>query len=102
MIRWRIFIISFVELHCIKWRWDKLAAVASVDYIHVSSDSGVTWVSTNKNVGALNYRLIAISTDGTTLVAISPEYVYTSSDSGSTWTPRNVELSITSWAKVIK
>jgi hypothetical protein len=61
--------------------------------ICTSSDSGNTW--TNSNVPNWTWRSIALSADGTKLVASATDpagndYIFTSADSGTTWTSNSV------------
>ncbi len=61
-------------------------AVASVDRIYTSTDSGLTW---RARESPRNWTSITSSADGRKLAAVTRGGpIYTSSDSGATWTPR--------------
>ena len=54
-------------------------------YIYTSADSGETWTEQTGS-GKHSWLDVALSSDGTKLVAASTGSIYTSSDSGATWT----------------
>jgi hypothetical protein len=61
-------------------------AVATLNFIYVSHDSGATWTARASNT---TWGGIASSADGTKLVAITVGgQIYTSTDSGTNWTAR--------------
>jgi photosystem II stability/assembly factor-like uncharacterized protein len=65
----------------------KLVAVDHGNYIHTSTDSGITW--TQRGSGGNGWQSVASSADGSKLVAVVlGGYIYTSTDSGVTWTQR--------------
>ena len=64
----------------------KLAAVASSDYIYVSTDSGSTWTPRESS---RSWQAITSSADGVKLAAVvNGGQIYISADSGVTWIPR--------------
>ncbi len=66
--------------------------------IHISTNSGATWIMTNApEVAAYS---VACSADGTKLILGADDRVYTSANSGATWTPTSLWGNGSWWTSV--
>ncbi len=69
----------------------KIIAISN-SYIHISTDSGLTWKKSDV-LGSFNsWQHVASSYDGMKLAAVSDEYIYTSTDGGMNWVKRMGDL----------
>jgi hypothetical protein len=66
----------------------KILAAAEYNGIHISTNSGSTWVTTN-----IACQSVACSADGRRLVVVGDTQIWTSTDSGATWVTNNAPSS---------
>lgn len=72
-----------------------MAVAMSYGYVWVSSDGGATWSTpqiADMNSATRNWRYVAMSPDGLTVIAIGIDLMWRSADGGVTWTDVNPGL----------